>query len=57
MRGVIPPLPNTLSWRDTQLKHRDNFTFTLPSQKPATGPIVSQFYEFKVFTPYLSENI
>jgi len=24
MRGV-PPLPNTLSWRGAQLKHRDNY--------------------------------
>jgi len=30
MRGVIPPLPSTSPWRDTQLKHRDNFTFTFP---------------------------
>jgi len=29
MRGAIPPLPNTLSWRGAQSKHRDNFTFTL----------------------------
>jgi hypothetical protein len=28
MRGAIPPLPNTPSWRGAQLKHRDNFTFT-----------------------------
>jgi hypothetical protein len=27
--GAIPPLPNTPSWRRAQLKHRDNFTFTL----------------------------
>jgi len=29
MSGVIPPLPNTSSWRCAQLKHRGNFTFTL----------------------------
>jgi hypothetical protein len=29
MRGAIPSHHNTLSWRDAQLKHRDNFTFTL----------------------------
>jgi hypothetical protein len=28
MRGPIPPLPNTPSWRGAQLKRRDNFTFT-----------------------------
>jgi hypothetical protein len=30
MRGAIPPLPNTPSWRGAQLekKHRYNFTFT-----------------------------
>jgi hypothetical protein len=26
MRGAIPPLPNTSSWRGAWLKHRDNFT-------------------------------
>jgi hypothetical protein len=26
MRGAIPPLPRTLSWRGAQLKHRDSFT-------------------------------
>jgi len=28
MRGPIPPLPNTPSWRDAQLKHRT--TLPLP---------------------------
>jgi hypothetical protein len=28
MRGAIPPLPNTPSWRGAQLKHRDKLTFT-----------------------------
>jgi len=28
MRGAIPPLPNTPSWRGSQLKHRDKFTCT-----------------------------
>jgi hypothetical protein len=27
MSGGITPLPNTPSWRNAQLKHRDNFTF------------------------------
>jgi len=27
MSGAVPPLPITPSWRGTQLKHRDNFTF------------------------------
>jgi len=27
MSGAIPPLPSTPSWRGSQLKHRDNFTF------------------------------
>jgi len=30
MLGIIPPLPYTFSWRGSYLKHRDNFTFTLP---------------------------
>jgi hypothetical protein len=29
MSGAIPPLPNMSSWLGAQLKHRDNFTFTL----------------------------
>jgi hypothetical protein len=28
MRGAIPPLPNTPSWRGAHLKHKDNYTFT-----------------------------
>jgi hypothetical protein len=28
MCGTVPPLRNTPSCRDAQLKHRDNFTFT-----------------------------
>jgi hypothetical protein len=27
MRGTISPLPSTPSWRGSQLKHMDNFTF------------------------------
>jgi hypothetical protein len=31
MRGAIPPLPNTPSWRGAELSHRDfTFTFTAP---------------------------
>jgi hypothetical protein len=29
MSGAMPPLPNTPSWRGTQLNHRDKFTFYL----------------------------
>jgi hypothetical protein len=29
MHRAVPPLPHTPSWRGAQLKHRDNFTFTL----------------------------
>jgi hypothetical protein len=29
MRGAVSSLPNTISWRGAQLKHRDNFIFTL----------------------------
>jgi hypothetical protein len=29
MSGAIIHSPNTPSWRGAQLKHRDNFTFTL----------------------------
>jgi hypothetical protein len=31
MRGAIPPLPNTPSWRGAQFRYRDNFTFTFRS--------------------------
>jgi hypothetical protein len=34
MCGAISPLPNAPSWRGTQLKHRENFTFTLPLYLP-----------------------
>jgi hypothetical protein len=30
MSGAIPPLPNTPPLGGAQLKHKDNFTFTLP---------------------------
>jgi hypothetical protein len=39
MRGAIPPLPNTPSRRGAQLKHRDNFIFTLRSES-ALRPIL-----------------
>jgi hypothetical protein len=29
MSEAIPPIPNTPSWLSAQLKHRENFTFTL----------------------------
>jgi len=29
MSEAIPLLPHTPSWHGTQLKHRDNFTFTV----------------------------
>jgi hypothetical protein len=29
MRGAIPPLSITPSWRGDQLKHRDNLTFAV----------------------------
>jgi hypothetical protein len=37
MRGTIPPLPSAPSWRGSQLKQRDNFTFTLPVMHEAEG--------------------
>jgi hypothetical protein len=37
MRGAIPPLPNTPSWRDAHLRHRDNFTFYLYERKERKG--------------------
>jgi hypothetical protein len=32
MRGAIPLLHNTPSWRGAQFKHRDNFTFTFENK-------------------------
>jgi hypothetical protein len=29
MRGAIPQLPNTPSWRGAKMKYTDNFTFSL----------------------------
>jgi hypothetical protein len=37
MRGAIPPLPNTHSWRGAQLKHRDSFTFTFTDEWMKNG--------------------
>jgi hypothetical protein len=31
MHGAVPTFPNMHSWCSTQLKQRDNFTFTLPN--------------------------
>jgi hypothetical protein len=33
MRGTIPPLPNTPSWRGSHFKHRDNVTLPLEQQQ------------------------
>jgi hypothetical protein len=30
MCGAIPPLPNVPAWCGAELKHREDFTFTLP---------------------------
>jgi len=35
MRGYIPPLPNTPSWRGAQLNHRDNLRRILLVAFPA----------------------
>jgi len=34
MRGPIPQLTPTPSWRGAQLKHKDNFTFFLKYKDP-----------------------
>jgi hypothetical protein len=36
IRGAIPPLPNTPSWRGVQLKHREKFTFNLTISRHRT---------------------
>jgi len=33
MSEAIPPLPNTPSWSDAQLKHRYKFTFTFKTTR------------------------
>jgi hypothetical protein len=40
MSGAIPPLPNTPPWRGAQLKHRDNFTFTIEITHSNTEKII-----------------
>jgi hypothetical protein len=47
MRGDILPLPNTPSWRDAQLKHRDNFTFTSYRIKTSLGRVTYSAAEIK----------
>jgi hypothetical protein len=44
MRGAIPPLPNTPSWRGDQLKRRDNFNFSFSTKQvtTVTGSILNQ---------------
>jgi len=51
MRGAIPPLPNMLSWRGAQLKHRDSFTFTLD------GIIIGTFLVFFCNIPKIIDLI
>jgi len=47
MSVALSPLPNAPSWRDAQLKHRDNFTFTLPRPDLLWGPpsLLSNVYQ------------
>jgi hypothetical protein len=45
MSGVIPPLPNTPSWRGAQLKHRDNFTFTFYDRQMDGQTLVNYYIE------------
>jgi len=40
MRGAVPPLPNTNSWRGAWLKkHGDNFTFYSNKYQPGVDVI------------------
>jgi hypothetical protein len=69
MNGGIPPLPNTPSWRGTQLKHRDNFTSTFTDQPLAemiqvvSNTLCSEIHKFinsvwnKEELPQLLESI
>jgi hypothetical protein len=51
MEGVIPTLPHTPSWRGTQLKHRNKFTF-LPLAESEPGAFVARFtYTTSIFAP------
>jgi hypothetical protein len=43
MGGAIPPHPNISSRRGAQLKHRKNFTFTLPYKASVFNMGVSWF--------------
>jgi hypothetical protein len=50
MRGAIPPLPTTPSWRGAQLKHRDNFTFTFVSCNLCRSFVAHCMIRFHPFT-------
>jgi len=49
MYGDIPPLPNTPTWRDAQLKPRDDFTVTVTF-------LILQTYNLFIYTEILSEE-
>jgi hypothetical protein len=54
MRGAIPPLPKTPTWRGAHLKHRDNFKFNviLSIPLPGTGQEVKRD---ETYTKFLLE--
>jgi hypothetical protein len=47
--------PNTPTWRGAQLKHRDNFTLTLP-QEPVIGASLSQLNQVPNITLLLEHS-
>jgi len=49
MRGTIPPLPNTPSWRGAQLKHRD---YLLCHHEPLYHILVNPCYIYRCFKEY-----
>jgi hypothetical protein len=55
MRGAIPPVPNMISWRGAQLKHRDNFTFTFNNDIKNNGCDFSELLKAisGIANPYL----
>jgi hypothetical protein len=44
MRGSIPPLPNTPSWRGAKLKLRDSFTFYLIHEESVQSLLASRLF-------------
>jgi hypothetical protein len=59
MRGAIPSLPNTPSWRGTQLKvkHRDNFTLVFSEAYKLRSSSLCSLLQPPATSSHLGPNI